>query len=75
MVFGLLFSCKVFGSIGYDYLEDNDLYWLAIGGCSLVLFLCTILDWLYFKYYPLEAGIFIGTSGRSKKERADFLRV
>jgi hypothetical protein len=75
VVFGLLFSCKVFGSILYDYLSDTKLYWLAIAVCSLVLFLCTILDWLYFKYYPLEAGIFIGTSGRSKKERNDFLRV
>jgi hypothetical protein len=36
------------------------------------MILLTYLDWKTFKFYPLEAGIFINVSGRNKEDLALF---
>ena len=41
-------------------------YHKLIGGA--VLFVIGFVEWRYFKFYPLEAGIFIDVSGRSKED-------
>jgi hypothetical protein len=53
--------------------DDFSKYWYKyfIGGCMLFVF--ALVDWKWFKFYPLEAGVFIDVSGRSREDRALFL--
>jgi hypothetical protein len=56
------FDADVFVNYWYKYF---------IGG--LILFVFAIIDWKWFNFYPLEAGVFIDVSGRSREERALFV--
>jgi len=39
------------------------------------MFIFVVLDWKWFKFFPLEAGVFIDISGRSKKDRDTFKQI
>lgn len=39
------------------------------------MFVFAFLDWKWFKFYPLEAGIFIDVSGRNKDDLALFQQL
>jgi len=53
-------------SLPLKFEEKMISYHELIGGA--VLFLIAFVEWRYFKFYPLEAGIFIDVSGRSKED-------
>jgi hypothetical protein len=39
------------------------------------MFIYVAIDWRWFKFYPLEADVFIDVSGRSKKDRETFQQI
>lgn len=39
------------------------------------MYIYVALDWQFFKFFPLEADVFIDISGRSKKERENFKQI
>jgi len=39
---------------------------------GLLMFVFALVDYKWFKFYPLEAGIFIDVSGRSRRDREVF---
>ena len=43
--------------------------------CAFLMFFCSIMDFFFFKYYPLEADLFIDWTGRSKQELEKFMHM
>lgn len=39
------------------------------------MFIYVAIDWRWFKFFPLEADVFIDVSGRSKKDRETFQQI
>ena len=56
-------------------LIGQELIWVKhlIGG--LLMFIFAFLDHRYYKFYPLEAGIFIDMSGRDKRDLVYFNQI
>lgn len=36
------------------------------------MFVFSLIDWKYFKFYPIEAGIFIDVEGRNRNDLTFF---
>ena len=49
-----------------EYLAEK---YLTAG---LLMFVFALVDYKWFKFYPLEAGIFIDVNGRSRRDREIF---
>jgi len=75
VVYGLLCVDVILAEFLSNAYDDDDFtnYWYKyfIGGFALFAF--AIIDWMSFKFYPLEAGVFIDVSGRSREDRALFM--
>jgi hypothetical protein len=46
--------------------QKNSVYKYLIGGGLMFVF--SFIDWKYFKFYPIEAGIFIDVEGRGRDD-------
>ena len=72
-MYGVLFLVKSFAFIGLvetqniqDKITEFEYQKLAV--CSAAMLIIGLIDLLYFKYYPMEAGLFIEVSGRSGQD-------
>jgi hypothetical protein len=57
----------VLANIMMSYISNEILKYRFLGGGILWLVLSWI-DWKVFKFYPLEAGIFIDSAGRNRDD-------
>jgi len=48
-------------------------YKFIIGG--VIMYTYVAIDWYWYKYYALEADVFIDVSGRSKEDRETFQQI
>lgn len=42
---------------------------------SVIMFVFVLVDFWWYKFYPLEAGIFIDISGRDKQDLQKFQEI
>lgn len=71
ITYGLLSVVSAAANIVMTEVDRELVTWrYVIGGTFMFLF--AALDWRWFKFYPLEAGIFIDVSGRNKDDLALF---
>lgn len=70
-MFTFLFIVQAAANIIMTTIHDSfwDFRYLVTGGAMLLF---AILDWKTFKFYPLEADIFIDGAGRNKEDLALF---
>lgn len=56
-------------------LIGDELIWVKhlVGGLVLLVF--AFVDSKYYKFYPLEAGVFIDVNGRDKKDLFYFNQI
>jgi len=67
VIFGLLSIVKALANYSMTYLSASTAnYRFLVGGGLMFLF--TFVDGKLFKFYPLEAGIFIDVSGRNRND-------
>jgi hypothetical protein len=71
IVYGLMSCFQAFASMttaSFQFYYDDK--WLNYRElfAGAVLLLIAFIEWRFFKFYPLEAGIFIDVSGRSKED-------
>jgi len=57
----------VLANIMISFVSNEVLKYRFLGGGILWLIL-SCFDWKYFKFYPLEAGIFIDSAGRNRDD-------
>jgi hypothetical protein len=65
VVFGYLYALKAVAYLTAIWLAEKKIIWEKFAGSAALMMLATILDIVWFKYYPMEAGIFVDLKGRT----------
>ena len=77
VVYGIYSFVQTLAYIPTILIKDEQTYqvWYKYVAGGLVLYLYVAIDWRWFKFFPLEADVFIDVSGRSKKDRETFQQI
>ena len=69
LVFGYLYALKAVAYLIAILLAENQIIWEKFCGCAMLMMLATILDIIWFNYYPMEAGIFVDLESRTNQDK------
>lgn len=75
VVFGYLYALKAVAYLAAIWLADLGIIWQKFAGCAALMMLAAILDIVWFKYYPMEAGIFVDLEGRTNQDKQQIEQV
>lgn len=75
IVLGYLYALKAVSYIVAIMIAEKNIIWQKFAGCAALMMVATILDVVWFKYYPMEAGIFVDISGRSIQDKTLIKRI
>jgi hypothetical protein len=75
LVLGYLYALKAVSYITAIWLAESKVVWQKFAGCAGLMAVATILDVVWFKYYPMEANIFVDVSSRSIKDLTLIKRI
>jgi hypothetical protein len=56
----------------HNSIENDPKYWYIYLVAAAVMFCFAILDHYKYKFYPIEAGIFIDSQGRNQNDLQKF---
>jgi hypothetical protein len=71
VIYGMLYSLEALANISMTFMtQEMSAYFYLVGGALMFFF--SLIDWNYFKFYPIEAGIFIDVEGRNRDDLALF---
>ncbi len=58
-------------------IKDASIYksWYRYIAGGIIMYIYVAIDWRWFKFFPLEADVFIDVSGRSKNDRETFQQI
>lgn len=75
IVLGYLYSLKAASYIVTIWLAKANYNWEKFAVCAVLMAVATILDIFWFNFYPMEVGIFVDLSERSKEDQSLIQRV
>jgi len=68
MVLGYLYFLKAAAYLLSMWLIKNNHSWVRFAVCGVLMTVVTIFDFFWFKFYPMEAGIFVAVLERSDQD-------
>jgi hypothetical protein len=66
LVYGFLFFFKY---CGYYICNVNENIGAGYIGSGVSILVFAVVDWVTFRFYPMQAGIFVGVQGRSHSDK------
>lgn len=68
LVLGFLYAVKAVGYIVSIWIAWAGLLWQKFAVCAGLFTMTTIADIVWYKYYPMEVGIFVNMSERTLQD-------
>ena len=77
VVYGVYSFVQSLAYVPTIVFEDASIYrsWYRYIGGGFIMYIFVAIDWRWFKFFPLEADVFIDVSGRSKNDREHFQQI
>lgn len=75
LTYGIFAACLSMTKILKLWIGLNDNLWYLYLVTAFLLVVFCVIDWFWFKFYPLEAGIFIDVSSRGREAFEQFKQI
>ena len=59
----------------HNSIEKETKFWYLYLIAAALMLVFAVLDYFYYKFYPIEAGIFIDSSGRNREDLVKFKQI